>query len=62
MEGFLDLKWSRFKRVLLTRSIAIVPTFAIAFFSDIQSLTNMNDILNVLQSILLPFALIPGWY
>ena len=59
MEGFLNLKWSRFARVVLTRSLAIVPTFAIAFYSEISSLTNMNDILNVLQSILLPFAIIP---
>jgi len=59
MEGFLNLKWSRFQRVLLTRSLAIIPTFIIAFYSDINDLTNMNDTLNVLQSILLPFALIP---
>ena len=59
MEGFLNLQWSRFKRVALTRSIAVIPTFIIAFYSDINSLTDMNDILNVLQSILLPFALIP---
>ena len=59
MEGFLNLQWSRFARVVLTRSLAIVPTFAIAFYSDISSLTNMNDILNILQSILLPFAIIP---
>lgn len=60
MEGFLNLKWSRFRRVVLTRSLAIVPTFVIAFYSNIESLTHMNDILNILQSILLPFALIPG--
>ena len=59
MEGFLNLKWSRFQRVLLTRSLAIIPTFIIAFYSDINNLTNMNDTLNILQSILLPFALIP---
>ena len=59
MEGFLNLQWSRFKRVAFTRSIAVIPTFIIAFYSDINSLTDMNDILNVLQSILLPFALIP---
>ena len=55
----MNLKWSRFARVVLTRSLAIVPTFTIAFYSDISSLTNMNDILNVLQSILLPFAIVP---
>lgn len=60
MEGFLNLKWSRFRRVVLTRSLAIVPTFVIAFYSNIENLTHMNDILNILQSILLPFALIPG--
>ena len=59
MEGFLDLRWSRFRRVVLTRSLAIIPTFVIAFYSNIENLTHMNDILNVLQSILLPFALIP---
>jgi len=59
MEGFLDLRWSRFKRVLLTRSIAIGPTLLLAVFSDIQHLTGMNDLLNVLQSMQLPFALIP---
>ena len=26
MEGFLNLQWSRFKRVAFTRSIAVIPT------------------------------------
>ena len=59
MEGFLDLRWSRTKRILLTRSIAICPTLLLAIFSDINHLTSMNDLLNVLQSLQLPFALIP---
>uniref|UniRef100_A0A3Q2QE90 Solute carrier family 11 member 2 n=1 Tax=Fundulus heteroclitus TaxID=8078 RepID=A0A3Q2QE90_FUNHE len=59
MEGFLNLKWSRFARVLLTRSIAIVPTLLVAIFQDVHHLTGMNDFLNVLQSMQLPFALIP---
>ncbi|KAG5260570.1 hypothetical protein AALO_G00305340 [Alosa alosa] len=59
MEGFLNLRWSRFARVLLTRSIAITPTLLVAICHNVNSLTGMNDILNVLQSILLPFALIP---
>ncbi|KAE8292820.1 Natural resistance-associated macrophage protein 2 [Larimichthys crocea] len=59
MEGFLDLRWSRFARVLLTRSLAITPTLLVAIFQDIQHLTGMNDFLNVLQSMQLPFALIP---
>ncbi|XP_039254784.2 natural resistance-associated macrophage protein 2-like [Styela clava] len=59
MEGFLDLKWSRFRRILLTRSIAIGPTLLLAIFTDVYRLTGMNDLLNVLQSLQLPFALIP---
>ncbi|KAM3877592.1 natural resistance-associated macrophage protein 2-like [Diretmus argenteus] len=59
MEGFLNLRWSRFARVVLTRSIAITPTLLVAIFQDVQHLTGMNDFLNVLQSMQLPFALIP---
>ncbi|XP_061193813.1 natural resistance-associated macrophage protein 2-like isoform X1 [Saccostrea echinata] len=59
MEGFLNLKWKRWMRVLFTRSIAILPTIFVATFSGIQDLTVMNDMLNVLMSLQLPFALIP---
>lgn len=59
MEGFLNLKWSRFARVILTRSIAIIPTLLVSVFQDVERLTGMNDFLNVLQSLQLPFALIP---
>uniref|UniRef100_A0A8C0Z3X3 Solute carrier family 11 member 2 n=1 Tax=Canis lupus familiaris TaxID=9615 RepID=A0A8C0Z3X3_CANLF len=57
--GFLNLRWSRFARVILTRSIAIIPTLLVAIFQDVEHLTGMNDFLNVLQSLQLPFALIP---
>jgi natural resistance-associated macrophage protein len=59
MEGFLNLKWQRWKRVLFTRSVAICPTIFVAAFSNINKLTGMNDILNVVQSLQIPFALIP---
>ncbi|XP_066179071.1 natural resistance-associated macrophage protein 1 isoform X1 [Sylvia atricapilla] len=59
MEGFLQLRWSRFTRVLFTRSFAILPTVLVAAFKDVSHLTGMNDLLNVLQSILLPFAVLP---
>lgn len=49
-KGFLNLRWSRFARVLLTRSIAITPTLLVAIFQDVHRLTGMNDFLNVLQS------------
>jgi len=59
MEGFLDLKWPRWKRVLLTRTIAIFPTFLVAKFQNIDDLSGMNDLLNALMSLQLPFALLP---
>ena len=59
MEGFLNIHWSRWKRVLFTRSIAILPTLMVAIFANIDNLTSMNDILNVVQSLQLPFALLP---
>ena len=59
MEGFLNLQWAKWQRVLLTRSIAIVPTFLIAFFDNINELSGMNDLMNCLMSLMLPFAVIP---
>ena len=59
MEGFLNIHWSRWKRVLFTRSVAIMPTLLVAVFANINNLTNMNDLLNVVQSLQLPFALFP---
>ncbi|XP_068931253.1 natural resistance-associated macrophage protein 1 [Petaurus breviceps papuanus] len=59
MEGFLKLRWSRFARVLFTRSCAILPTILVAIFRDVQDLSGLNDLLNVLQSLLLPFAVFP---
>lgn len=59
MEGFLNLQWSRWQRVLVTRMIAVVPTFFVAFFSNIDDLTGMNDTLNAVMALQLPFATIP---
>ena len=60
MEGFLNIQWSRWKRVLLTRVFAIAPTLSIALsYNDISELTGMNDMLNALMSLMLPFALLP---
>ena len=58
IKGFLDIKWAHWKRVLFTR-IAILLTLLIAIFANIRHLTNMKDIINVLQSLQLPFALFP---
>ena len=45
------MSWTRWKRVLFTRSIAIGPTLFVAAFLGIENLTGMNDFLNVLQSL-----------
>jgi len=58
MEGFLDFTLPVWQRVLITRSIAIVPALGVVFFNS-GSLTKMDFYLNVLQSVQLPFALIP---
>ncbi|KAB7497395.1 Protein Malvolio [Armadillidium nasatum] len=57
--GFLNLRWKRWQRVLLTRTIAIFPTFFVAFYKDITDMTGMNDFLNAVMSLQLPFALLP---
>ncbi|XP_063695523.1 protein Malvolio isoform X2 [Culicoides brevitarsis] len=59
MEGFLNLQWARWQRVLVTRLIAVVPTFFVAFYSNINDLTGMNDTLNAVMALQLPFATIP---
>jgi len=59
MEGFLNLQWKKWQRVLFTRTIAILPTFLIAFYENIPQLSGMNDLLNCLMSLMLPFAVIP---
>lgn len=58
MEGFLNFQLPIYQRVLLTRSIAIVPALAISFL-DSGTLTSMDTYLNILQSVQLPFALVP---
>ncbi|XP_004501538.1 metal transporter Nramp2-like [Cicer arietinum] len=61
MGGFLNLRLKKWLRALITRSCAIVPTIivAIVFNSSEASLDVLNEWLNVLQSIQIPFALIP---
>ena len=57
-QGFINIKWAKWKRVLLTRSIAIIPTIIVALIAT-RDLDTMNAWLNVLQSVQLPFALLP---
>mmetsp|Transcript_23726 Transcript_23726/g.61965 ORF Transcript_23726/g.61965 Transcript_23726/m.61965 type:complete len:568 (-) Transcript_23726:91-1794(-) len=59
MEGFLDIKIAPWKRVLLTRTCAMVPTIAVALTASPTKLGDINEWMNVAQSFVLPFALIP---
>ncbi|GAA0152246.1 secondary carrier transporter [Lithospermum erythrorhizon] len=61
MGGFLNLRLKKWLRALITRSCAILPTMivAIIFNSSESSLDVFNEWLNVLQSMQIPFALIP---
>ena len=54
-----SMQWAKWQRVLFTRTIAILPTFFIAFYEEINQLSGMNDLLNCLMSLMLPFAVIP---
>lgn len=61
MEGFLSLHLSPWKRVAVTRCVSLVPALAVALLSEAnpQDSDRMDEFLNILQSIQLPFALLP---
>ncbi|CAA6657480.1 unnamed protein product [Spirodela intermedia] len=64
MGGFLNLRLKKWLRSLITRSFAIVPTIVVALIFDGSDsmLDVLNEWLNVLQSVQIPFALIPLLY
>uniref|UniRef100_A0A0K0FD37 Natural resistance-associated macrophage protein 2 (inferred by orthology to a human protein) n=1 Tax=Strongyloides venezuelensis TaxID=75913 RepID=A0A0K0FD37_STRVS len=60
MEGFLQIRISRWKRILITRSLAILPTIIVTIFSQgVDHITGLNDLLNAVMMIQLPFAIFP---
>lgn len=61
MGGFLNLRLKKWLRSLITRSFAIVPTMIVALvFNGSEAMLDvLNEWLNVLQSVQIPFALIP---
>jgi Mn2+/Fe2+ NRAMP family transporter len=58
MQGFLNIDVSPWVRVMITRSIAIVPAVLVAV-SSTNHLDSLDEWLNIVQSIQLPFALLP---
>lgn len=45
MEGFFDIKLTIWKRVFVTRSIAILPALSVAFMHDFDKLDTFLNIL-----------------
>lgn len=42
-QGFTQVSWPQWLRVLVTRSVAIAPTLMVAFFKDVKNLTGGNN-------------------
>lgn len=61
MGGCLQLQLAPWKRVALTRAFALGPALLVAVGtgSDTSLFNNINEYLNVLQSVQLPFAMLP---
>lgn len=61
MQGYLNLQIHPVKRAVITRSLALVPclTVAVYFGDGNRGLDQLNEYLNVLQSLVLPFAVVP---
>lgn len=61
MDGFLDLRMPPWQRALITRIAALGPSILITVLTvDDSALRNtINEWLNILQSIQLPFAIVP---
>lgn len=63
MSGFMELHVPAWMRACITRSVALVPTLAVAVvYAGTNEMDTLNQGLNVLQSVQLPFALIPVLY
>lgn len=59
----MDIRMQPWKRALLTRSVAMVPTVIVAVaYAGSSKMDQLNQLLNMVQSIQLPFALIPVLY
>jgi NRAMP (natural resistance-associated macrophage protein)-like metal ion transporter len=61
MEGFLDLRISAWKRVAITRTVALGPALVVALLTEYDGFHSdiVSEMINVMQSVQLPFALVP---
>jgi len=64
MEGFLELRIPNWVRVAITRAVSLVPALFVAVLANSNYLAadKLDELLNVLQSLQLPFALFPVLY
>jgi len=61
MGGCIRLRMAAWKRVALTRAFALGPSILVAVLtsSDQSVFSSFNEYLNILQSVQLPFAMLP---
>lgn len=61
MQGYLKLQVEPWMRAIITRGLALVPTLSVAIYfgGGHEGLDALNGYLNVLQSLVLPFAVVP---
>jgi natural resistance-associated macrophage protein len=61
MGGMLELKLEPWVRVSVTRVVALVPALAVALgtYGNAALFNTINEYLNILQSVQLPFAMLP---
>lgn len=61
MEGFLHMRVPRWVRMLVTRSVALVPATLVAMHTDTDKYfaDSVGQWLNILQAVQLPFAVVP---
>lgn len=56
MDGIFNIKFSKFQRQLITRSIVLVPCYLIIWSVDVNKIMNF---LNIIQFLQLPYVFIP---
>ena len=61
MEGFLEIKLPMWQRMLVTRCVALIPAVVVAIGTENHPTLSdqLDQWLNILQSVQLPFALLP---
>eukprot|EP00644_Phytophthora_capsici_P009636 jgi/Phyca11/118218/e_gw1.35.225.1 len=61
MEGFLDFRIAAWKRVTITRAMALGPALVVALLTEYDGFHSdiVSEMINVMQSVQLPFALVP---